>query len=250
MAVYAVSDIHGQYELFLKGLEKIGFSDDDELYVIGDAIDRGPDGIKLLLHIMEHTNMDLLIGNHEAMMLRSVNPDGQKHCGGDKTILWLYYNGGRVTYEQYGSLSDKKRQELLTWLNERYVIKTVDLDRRICLSHSYYYERLENKRYNEMSLEDVWDVTWRSMFRRGDDTHGENIYKDYDYQFITGHVPTILVNRDFAYNWDYNELRIYAYGNLIDIDGGAAMGYQMDLNNGLLFLRLDDMKVFTVAFHE
>ena len=45
MAVYAVSDLHGQYDTFINGLENIGFGDSDELYMIGDAIDRGPDGI-------------------------------------------------------------------------------------------------------------------------------------------------------------------------------------------------------------
>ena len=51
MAVYVVSDLHGQYDLFVRGLERIGFSGADKLYVIGDAIDRGPDGIKILQKI-------------------------------------------------------------------------------------------------------------------------------------------------------------------------------------------------------
>ena len=42
MATYAVSDLHGQYRTFEKGLRSIGFSDSDMLYVIGDAIDRDP----------------------------------------------------------------------------------------------------------------------------------------------------------------------------------------------------------------
>ena len=42
MAVYAVSDLHGQYDAFLKGLEEIGFSDNDELIVIGDYAELKP----------------------------------------------------------------------------------------------------------------------------------------------------------------------------------------------------------------
>ena len=52
MSVYAVSDLHGQYKTFVKGLKEIDFSDSDTLYVIGDAIDRGPDGIKILQYII------------------------------------------------------------------------------------------------------------------------------------------------------------------------------------------------------
>ena len=46
--VYALSDIHGQGRAFFEMLEKIRFSPEDKLYIIGDVVDRGPDGIQLL----------------------------------------------------------------------------------------------------------------------------------------------------------------------------------------------------------
>ncbi len=76
MATYAISDLHGQYGIFEKLLEVIDFSDDDYMYVLGDAIDRGPDGIRILQKIMTSPNMDLLIGNHEFLMLNSMDLDG------------------------------------------------------------------------------------------------------------------------------------------------------------------------------
>ena len=75
-ATYTVSDLHGQYDIFEKLLETIHFSDDDFMYVLGDAIDRGPDGIRILQMIKDAPNMDLLLGNHEFMMLNAVAPDG------------------------------------------------------------------------------------------------------------------------------------------------------------------------------
>ncbi len=69
MSTYVVSDLHGQYRTFVKGLKSIRFSDSDMLYVIGDAIDRGPEGVKILEYIKLHENMELIIGNHEFMML-------------------------------------------------------------------------------------------------------------------------------------------------------------------------------------
>ena len=36
---YVVSDIHGNYELLVKLLKKINFSEDDTLFVLGDVID-------------------------------------------------------------------------------------------------------------------------------------------------------------------------------------------------------------------
>ena len=45
MATYVIGDIHGQ-------LEKMKFNENDELYVMGDVVDRGPDPIKALQYLM------------------------------------------------------------------------------------------------------------------------------------------------------------------------------------------------------
>lgn len=52
MAHYVMSDIHGEADRFHAMLEKIHFSDDDTLYILGDVINREPDGISLLREIM------------------------------------------------------------------------------------------------------------------------------------------------------------------------------------------------------
>lgn len=102
MATYAISDLHGQYGIFEKLLEVIDFSDDDYMYVLGDAIDRGPDGIRILQKIMTSPNMDLLIGNHEFLMLNSVDLDGSiDSVPGKDADLWLNYNGADHTFSQY-----------------------------------------------------------------------------------------------------------------------------------------------------
>ena len=249
MAVYAVSDLHGQYDLFMKGLEKIGFSDNDELYFIGDAIDRGPDGIKILMELKKNKNMHLILGNHEFMMLNAVDPGGKKKCDGPDTELWLYYNGGTKTYEQYGNLATKTRQSLLLWLQGCYVIKTIEVNgEKFCLTHSYYREDLENKMYHEMEYDDVWNIVWKSMYREDYETRGSDVYKDYDYTFITGHVPVYRVLSRLGYTCD--RLKIFQKGNFIDIDGGCAAGPIPRGHNGALFYRLDDKKVFPIEFSE
>lgn len=247
MSVYAVSDLHGQYEVFLKGLKKIGFSEDDRLYFIGDAVDRGPDGIKILQLIKDHGNMDLIIGNHEFMMLNSVDPEGKKKCNGADANLWLYYNGGTRTYEKYGNLSDKARLELLTWLKDSCVMKTIEVNGvEFCLTHSYYKQGFENMKYSEMEYRDVWEIVWKSHYRSDSNTYAADIYKDYDFIFITGHVPVQKASRRFNCTSVFKELRIFEKGNYIDIDGGCAMGAFAGMPTGALFLRLDDMKVFPV----
>ena len=73
--VYCMSDIHGEWDRFKKMLELIQFSEQDELYIIGDVIDRYPQGIDILFEIMNHTNMYMILGNHEQMLLDTLGPN-------------------------------------------------------------------------------------------------------------------------------------------------------------------------------
>ena len=69
IATYVVSDIHGEYELFIRLLEAIHLKEMDTLYVLGDILDRGPHPIRIILKIMEMPNVVCLTGNHELMAL-------------------------------------------------------------------------------------------------------------------------------------------------------------------------------------
>ena len=71
--VYVCSDIHGdwiKYENAIKALKQ-----DDALYILGDATDRGPYGIKILQDIIrrrERTQgpkIEYVLGNHDYMLL-------------------------------------------------------------------------------------------------------------------------------------------------------------------------------------
>lgn len=73
---YVVSDLYGEYTKFTEILDLINFSIPDELYILGDIIDRGNDSIKLLRFIMSQPNMHPVLGNHEDMMLQALAGDG------------------------------------------------------------------------------------------------------------------------------------------------------------------------------
>lgn len=59
------SDLHGRYDRWITLPEKIGLRQGDILYVLGDVIDRGPDGCKILLDMMSRPNVIPILGNHE-----------------------------------------------------------------------------------------------------------------------------------------------------------------------------------------
>ena len=60
--IYLLSDIHGRKEKYERILEKINLQPEDKLFILGDVIDRGPDGITLLQKIMVNPQIILLKG--------------------------------------------------------------------------------------------------------------------------------------------------------------------------------------------
>lgn len=62
---YVMSDIHGMAHLLKQMLEKIRFSDEDQLYILGDMIDRGPDPAGVIDLVSQSRNITALRGNHE-----------------------------------------------------------------------------------------------------------------------------------------------------------------------------------------
>ncbi len=67
---YVMSDPHAEYDLFLALLEEIGFSDSDELFILGDLIDKGRDSVRLLQYVFSKDNIHVCMGNHEYEFLK------------------------------------------------------------------------------------------------------------------------------------------------------------------------------------
>jgi len=89
-------------------LEQIHFSETDTLYILGDVIDRGPDGITLLREITAAHNMILLLGNHEYMMMQYFAPEATE----TETRRWNK-NGNTPTQDAYSQLNPQAQGEIL-----------------------------------------------------------------------------------------------------------------------------------------
>ena len=111
MAHYVMGDIHGEADRFRAMLKKIQFSEDDILILLGDVIDRGPDGIALLLEIMEMPNVIILLGNHEYMMLQYLSPSAT----GTEIRRWNR-NGNAPTLAAYLKQKAKVQQRIISYL--------------------------------------------------------------------------------------------------------------------------------------
>ena len=118
--IFVMSDIHGQYDLFLKMLDKIDLKREDLLVIIGDICDRGKKSyeiyIKCIKMIKLGYNLKFILGNHEDMLIKAMESGDNDH--------W-YRNGGEKTQKSFYNNSESK--DTLTfeeWL-EREGIKSV-----------------------------------------------------------------------------------------------------------------------------
>tara|TARA_R110002072_G_scaffold100891_7_gene222404 strand:+ start:912 stop:1172 length:261 start_codon:yes stop_codon:yes gene_type:complete len=72
---YVIADIHGCYFTLRELLNKIGLSNDDEIYFLGDYIDRGPNSNKVINYLIDLKergyNLHTIKGNHEEMVFDS-----------------------------------------------------------------------------------------------------------------------------------------------------------------------------------
>ena len=71
MSLYCIGDLQGCGAPFHRLLEKIGFSPSrDTLYLLGDLVNRGPDSLGVLRHLMAlGDSAQCLLGNHDLHLL-------------------------------------------------------------------------------------------------------------------------------------------------------------------------------------
>ncbi len=228
--IYVTSDLHGYpLERFRALLEKAGFCDDDFCFVLGDVIDRGPEGIKTLRWMMAQPNFELLLGNHEAMMLAcdficdDITDDSIANLTSLKlgTYTTWMSNGGQTTLNELHSLPNEERKYIFDFLRDAPLYETVTAGGRdFLLTHSGLGSFDKSKKLSQYSPH---DLIWNRP----------NLNQRYFDGIITvfGHTPT------FLYGSMYNG-RAVVTDTWIDIDTGAACG------GSPMLLRLDDLKEF------
>ncbi len=192
MATYVISDIHGQYDMFLDVLKKIDLKDEDTLYVLGDVLDRGPHPIKVLLKLMEMPNAICLTGNHEYMAVEclsflltevtdlALDELDVKTLG--NLVTWQY-NGAKSTIDEFRELSREMQEEVIEFIKDFSIYEEVCVNGQDYLMvHAGLGNFEPSKDIEDYSLKDIiWD---RAEY--------EKKYYD-DKIVITGHTPTQMI---------------------------------------------------------
>ena len=217
MSTYIMSDMHGNYDAYMEMLQKIHFSDEDTLYVLGDILDRGPRPFKIVLDLMGRANVVCIAGNHEYMALEclrfllkevtEMNLEQIESGIFEKLSNWML-NGCATTLDEFHKLDVQTRKKIVEFISE------FDLYKEICVNGKEYilvHAGLGNFSPDRPMWEyEIDELVWERP--------------DYEIPYysdkyvITGHTPTthILGNPRPGY--------IYRGNRHIAIDCGAGFG--------------------------
>lgn len=91
-----IGDIHGHYVGLRHLLDKVNPTDDDQIYFVGDLIDRGPQSAKVVSYVREQ-GFSCVIGNHEQLLLDAF----AKTQDASHTLQAWLYSGGQSTLASY-----------------------------------------------------------------------------------------------------------------------------------------------------
>ncbi|WP_066380617.1 MULTISPECIES: metallophosphoesterase family protein [unclassified Anabaena] len=104
-----IGDVHGYYEGLMTLLEAIAPAFDDQVYFLGDLIDRGPQSYHVIDLVIQH-NYQCLLGNHEQMLLNILS---NENVPMPLVQAWLH-SGGQATIDSYPNQTIP--QEHIDWL--------------------------------------------------------------------------------------------------------------------------------------
>lgn len=232
--IYVTSDWHGYPLQKMQALlKKVGFGDDDELYVLGDVIDRNGDGgVKSLLWMMDKPNVTLLLGNHEAMLLsckflfQEITEESVQGVQAEqlRTLSGWLLNGGQPTLESLKRLHREEPDQLydlLDYLTQAPLYEGISAGGQdYILCHAGLGNFAPDKR---ISAYQAHDLLWNRP--RLEDRYLDGV------TVVFGHTPTQFFP-------GARLGRMLQTETWIDVDTGAAGG------GAPMLLRLDDLKAF------
>ena len=231
---YCLSDVHGMYGSYMQVIKKLRHN--DHLYIIGDVIDRGKDGIKIIQDIMtrqvspnSNPQITFLLGNHEMQFLETLLIMAN-HGLSEKDLKNIIQRKEiKEQIEEYQSLNEDIYKEELKRCEEKY--KKYDKE---------YQELIDVKKLSEKNLYYIglWltsnrgNTTIFDFFKRNTQQQNDiyeflnNSYvvlpqqiNDKDYLFVHAMPPKdinmLKSMKETGKGYRYNELSRQDYGYML-----------------------------------
>lgn len=232
--ILAISDIHGCFDEFQELLTKIDYQPEkDQLYLLGDYMDRGPQSKEVMYKVKDLVENDgaiALFGNHDQFFLDWIDDPVEG-------IHRMSINGGLDTLVSFLGDIDINAEDAETWKawNDQFVEEYEDIIQ--FMRGLRYYVEDQNYIFVHAGIDpelDDWkdtnkhDLVWiRRAFLDADLQIDETV--------VHGHTPNIDL---------HGKHDIFYRGKKIGIDGGCAYGGQL---NALAISSNGERKEYAVA---
>ena len=161
MRILTASDLHGYFKPLQRALAKADYDPKvDQLILLGDYIDRGPQPAKTVDYVMELCSQGAiaLMGNHETMLIG--------YLAGKYDYASYAYNGGDKTLQNYAHLYPEFPEEHLTFmatrethlLTDTYLFVHAGIEPGIPLEHQSIDDLLWTRYMNNNQFSGWWTV--------------------------------------------------------------------------------------------
>lgn len=214
--VLAVSDIHGNYDLWRQIREYLG--KDDTLYVLGDCADRGADGWAIIKEVISDTRCIYLKGNHEDMLVKAMEEYLAEEYRGI-AYQHLISNGGAQTIQDWDAIQNTEFQ----WKWKQYLKTLPEImlyenkqGQQVHLCHAGYSPREDEPNPFMGGTQNlIWDR--KHYFDRwlGGETYDKTVV-------VFGHTPAEYVAIDLAMKFKLGEPLWFSKRHKVCIDMGTA----------------------------
>ena len=206
--VYVVSNIHGNYTKFKELLDKISFSDNDIMYVIGDIVDYGDEAMEVICDLSVRMNVYPVMGEHDALAYKMLSGfDEMLRKGGTPDVEFITEmqawsaDGGDKTLASFRALDADMKEGALDYLADMMPYEIAEVgNKKYLLVHAGIANFEKGKDLDDYDPED--------FYAEALDMDREYFSKTY---VVVGHTPT--ADGKITYN-----------GKNIAIDGGVAEG--------------------------
>ena len=215
--VYACSDIHGNYNLWKQISDYCDTT--DTIYFLGDAIDRGPDGIRILNEMFNDIRIRMIKGNHEDMLAKYVPELLEGRF--DNYPLWSY-NGGNLTWKTLEVL----HPDFVMWFVKKINLLPEHLTYNSPNGHIVFMSHAGTDLTGALPVDYLWD---RDHFYS---EHPENMPNTIQ---VHGHTPVQNLARSFYWSDKVQEIyknpQVFSYcdDHKIDIDLGCFISKKIAL---------------------
>ena len=129
---YVVANLHGNYAKFKQLLKTISFRDTDIMYILGDIVDYGEEGMELVGDLSIRYNVYPIVGEHDytaakmlsgfERMLKSGETPDKKFI--TKMTEWAA-DGGQVTLDSFRTLDAEMREGIIDYLSDMTLYEEV-----------------------------------------------------------------------------------------------------------------------------